>query len=268
MEKNKTRLIDEALASEKVLNTLRLGREFIVLNQKFTMLGMGIFLILNILSMSPLFGFLFTVFAGVFGLALQIYVGRTLYNTKDIFSYIEEIKGSDINKSLGNYFAPAFGAYIGLIIFLLALTFIFVFFGASMGLLTENMTELDLINLIATLGIPLILIFLLISYVQPLVHAKIIFSTNFEEGFKSVFTIFSAKLWKSAWQASYFKYVAVLGTLVGGVVFVIGILLDTLVRLTGLTLIGNIGLVLLIYIFMIIMSIGSMMSQRLVEEEQ
>jgi len=268
MEENKKRLIDEALVSEKIVNTLRLGREFIVLNQKFTMLGMGIFLILNILSTFPLIGIIFTVLTGVFGLALQMYIGRTLYNAKDIFSYIDEIKVSDIPKSLSNYFAPAFGAYVGLIIFLLGLTFIVVFFGASMGLLTENMTELDVINLMGTLGTPLILISLLISYVQPLVHAKIIFSNNFEEGFKSVFTIFSFKVWQSAWQTSYFKYVALLGTLVGGVVFIIGILLDTLVRLTGLTLIGNIGLVFVIYVFMIIMSVGSMMSQRLVEEEQ
>ena len=59
------RLIDEALASEPIRNTFRLGWEFITLNQKFTLTAIVIFILLNILGMIPMIALIFMVLSAV-----------------------------------------------------------------------------------------------------------------------------------------------------------------------------------------------------------
>ena len=260
-----TRLIDEALSSEPIKNTFRLGWEFIKLNQTFTLTAMIILIVLNVFGMIPLVSLIFMVLSAVFGLVIQIHVGKTFYESQDIKSYIHEIRDSSIDKLLTRHVATAFGAYIGWVVLLLLLIFLFGFIGGSMGIINEQMNEVDLVNAVVALGFPMLLMALVFSYVQPLVQANIMMANGLQEGFKAVFTLFSIRLWRSAFQSAYFKYVAGFGLVTLLLLFFFAFLVGLVTSLSGLTIVGNILLVLLMYVFMLIMAVGSMMAKRLVE---
>ena len=265
IENSDPRLIDEALNTEPIKNTFRLSWEFITLNQKFTFTLMGVFIALHVLGMIPILALIFMIFAGVFGLAIQIYIGRVFYKTTNITSYIKEIENSEINQVSYTSIAPAFGAYIGGLLFLFLVAFLFGVVANSMGLIHEGMNEQELAKMIGSLGMPMILIMLVILYLQPLVQANIILAKNFGEGFQAVFTIFSIRLWKQSIQKSYFLYVVILGFIVLSTMFVVVILLNSLGSAIGLPLFTNIILLACMYIFMIVMAIGSVMAKRLIE---
>jgi hypothetical protein len=264
-ENTKIRLIDEALASEPIKNTFRLAWEFIVLNRNFTLTLMGLFIGFHLLGMIPVLALVFMVFAGVFGLAIQIYIGRVFYQTSDINNYLGTIKESRIDMVSYTSIAPAFGAYLGGLFFLFLIAFLFGIVANSMGLIQEGMSESDLTQMIASLGMPMILTMLVLLYLQPLVQANIILAKNFSEGFKAVFTIFSINLWKKAFQKSYFSYVVILGIILLSSIFMIVLLLNIVENVSGLALVTNIILLGCMYLFMIITAIGSMMAKRLVE---
>lgn len=260
-----TRLIDEALSSEPIKNTFRLGWEFIKLNQTFTLTAVIILIVLNIFGMIPVATLIFMVLSAVFGLVIQIHVGKTFYESQDIKSYIHEIKESSIDNILTRHVATAFGAYMGWVVLLLVSMFLFGVIGGSMGIINEQMNQVDLVNALAILGFPLLLIALVLSYVQPLVQANIIMANGIQEGFKAVFTLFSIRLWRSAFQSAYFKYVAGFGLVTLLLLFFFAFLVGLVANLSGLPLVGNILLVILMYVFMLIMAVGSMMSRRIVE---
>jgi hypothetical protein len=260
-----TRLIDEALTSEPIKNTFRLGWEFIKLNQKFTLTAMIIFVVLNLFGMIPIASLIFMVLSAVFGLVIQIHVGKTFYESQDIKSYINEIKESTIDKLLTRHVATAFGAYMGWVVLLLLLILLFGFIGGSMGIINEQMSEADLLNALVTLGFPMLLIALVLSYVQPLVQANIIMANGVQEGFKAVFTLFSTHVWRMAFKSAYFKYVAGFGLVIILLLFFFAFIVGLLTSLSGLTIVGNILMVILMYIFMLIMAVGSMMAKRTVE---
>ncbi|HHH55041.1 MAG TPA: hypothetical protein ENK91_15365, partial [Bacteroidetes bacterium] len=109
---NNRRLIDEALLDTPIENTLRLAWEFIKLNKKFTFTAMGIFVVLNLLGAIPLLSLVFAVLAAVFGISIQMHVGRTFYGTENIETYIEEIEESRIDNVLTQYSSTAFGVYL------------------------------------------------------------------------------------------------------------------------------------------------------------
>ena len=113
------RLIDEALEHEPIKNTFRLAWEFIRLNQKFTLIAMGLFIVLNLLGGLPLMGTLFMVFAGVFGMMIQIHVGKMFYGTDKIETYVATIEDNKIENVIKQHIQVAFGAYMGLIVLLL-----------------------------------------------------------------------------------------------------------------------------------------------------
>ena len=264
-QKSDTRLVDEALASEPIKNTFRLGWEFITLNQKFTLTAMIIFVVLNLFGMIPIASLIFMVLSAVFGLVIQIHVGKTFYESQDIKSYIQEIQESRIDTLLTRHVATAFGAYMGWIVLLLLLILLFGFVGGSMGIINEQMNEADLLNALVTLGLPMLLIALVFSYVQPLVQANIIMAQGVQEGFRAVFTLFSSNVWRMAFQSSYFKYVAGFGLAIILLLFFFAFIVGILTAVSGLTIVGNILMVVLMYIFMLIMAVGSMMAKRRVE---
>lgn len=259
------RLIDEALASEPIRNTFRLGWEFITLNQKFTLTAIVIFILLNILGMIPMIALIFMVLSAVFGLAIQIYIGRTFYLSNSIKTYISEIEDSNLEAILNRHTATAFGAYIGWVALLVLFIILFSMVGGSMGIITENMSEADLINALILLGFPFLIVALILSYVQPLVQSNIIMANSFQEGFKAVFTIFSINLWRLSLQKSYFKYVASFGFVIILVLFIFAFIIGMISSLSGLALLGNILLMICMYVFMIIMSVGAMMARRVIE---
>ena len=255
-------LIDEALTSEPIRNSFRLGWEFITLNRKFTLTALVIFILLNILGMIPAIALIFMVLSAIFGMAIQIHVGRTFYLADGIKSYIHQIKESSLETILNRHTATASGAYMGWVVLFFILLFFLSIIAGSMGLISENMNESDLINLMLTLGFPLLLVALFISYVQPLVQANIVMSDGFGAGFKAVFTLFSMNLWRSALQKSYFKYVAIFGTVIMLALFLFISVISILITFSGIPLLGNILFMVGIYIFMVMMVIGSMMAKR------
>jgi len=265
-QNSNTRLIDEALSSEPIKNTFRLGWEFITLNQKFTLTAMIIFVSLNLFGMIPIASLIFMVLSAVFGLVIQIHVGKTFYESQDIKSYINEIKESSIDKILTQHVATAFGAYLGWVVLVLLFIVLFGFIGGSMGIINEQMNEADIFNSLVMLGFPMLLIALVLSYVQPLVQANIIMANGIQEGFKAVFTLFSTNVWRSSFQSSYFKYVAGFGLVIILLLFFFAFIVGIITSLSGLIIVGNILMVVLMYIFMIIIAIGSMMAKRRVEE--
>ena len=266
IQMNEKQLIDEALALEPIKNTFRLGWEFVVLNRQFTLTAMLFFIVLNLFGTIPILALIFMVFSTVFTLVIQIYVGQTLYYSENIKSYITKIENSRLDNSLTAYIAPAFGAYMGWISLGIMFVFLFSLTAGTMGLISENMNESDLLNLIFQLGLPLLLIFLIFSYVQPLVQANIIMSKSFREGFRAVFTLFSIDLWRKSFQKAYFSYVAIFGTLLMAMILLALFILGTLGSLIGLSFLMNILLLGLMYIFMIMMAVGSVMAKRIIEE--
>ena len=264
-DKRNSKLIDEALDFEPIKNTFRLGWEFVTLNKKFTLTAMVTFILLNILGMIPMIALIFMVLSAIFGLAIQIHVGRTLYFSRDIQSYISEIEYSSVEAILNRHTATAFGVYMGWTLLILIAILIFTFIGGALGLIGNNMSEVEIVNALITLGLPIILVALVLSYVQPLVQANIILSNSFKEGFKAVFTIFSIELWRLSFQKSYFKYVAIFGTILIVLLFLFTLVIGVVSGLSGLAVVGNILLMMGMYIFMIMMSVGSIMAYRVVE---
>jgi len=263
MQEDNTRLIDEASDFEPVKNTFRLGWEFIHLNQTFTLTVMAILILLNLLGMIPLISLITAMFAGILGMALQIYAGRAVYESNEITDYVELIKNSRIDsEEIKGHFSTAFGAYMGWVVLLIAFVFMASIMAVSSGLINENMNEADVLMAFASIGLPLVLVALILSYVQPLVHSNIVFANGFSEGFKAVFTLFSKDVWSSAMQKSYFTYVSVFGLVIMGIL----IPFIALFAIMGMGVVLNIGLVIISYMLMIIMSIAAMFARRIVEE--
>jgi len=262
MQEVNRRLIDEASESEAVKNTFRLGWEFISLNQMFTVSILGILIVLNFLGMIPVISLITSMLAGVLGITLQIYAGRVVYESDDILNYVDVIKKSDITEVWSRHSAAAFGTYIGWIILILVFVFIASILAVSFGLINENMNETDALMALASIGLPLVLVALVLSYVQPLVHSNIVLANSFQEGFKAVFTIFSKDVWSSAMQKSYFSYVAIFGLVI--MLCITPLALAFFVFAMGM--IFNILLVIVSYLLMIMMSVGAMMARRIVEE--
>jgi hypothetical protein len=263
MQEENQRLIDEASAFEPVKNTFRLGWEFIRLNQSFTLTVLALLIVLNLLGIIPLLSLVAPMLAGVLSMALQIYAGRSVYASKDINEYVGLIKNSRIdNEALKAHFSTAFGAYMGWIVLLVAFVFMVSIVAVSSGLINENMNETEVLIAFSSMVLPLALVALVLSYVQPLVHSNIVLSDGFVEGFKAVFTLFSRDVWSSALQKSYFAYISVFGLVI------MGALIPFIAFFTSVNMgiISNILLVIVSYVLMIMVSIAAMIARRIVEE--
>lgn len=265
MQEENRRLIDEALDFEPVKNTFRLAWEFIILNKNFTLMAMGAFVLLNFLGTLPVIGFILTVFAAAFGIVMQMHVGRTLYGTANIETYVDEIQKSSIKEALSNYLQTAFGIYLSWLVFMLLIIFSFSLLGITTGVFTEDMNENDIVNAFSDLGLPLVIFALLFSYLQPLVHSNIVLSNSGGEGFKAVFTIFTKDVWSSAMQKPYFFYVVKVALIILVLLVLVGVIFFALLH----PLLGAFSaffIFMSMYIFMVIMSVTSMMARRIVEE--
>ena len=260
MQENNIRLIDEATSFEPVKNTFRLGWEFITLNKKFTLSVIVVLFVLSMLGSIPLVGFIFSVFSSAFALAIQIYAGRLVYETENIETFVDEIDNADGQKLIERHFAPALGAYMGWMVMALFLVgLIYLLLGSSDINVTNNA---ELLVLFSAVGLPLMLVLLVFAYVQPLVQSNIVLANDFKEGFFAVFTVFSADVWRSAMQGSYFKYISVYGL----IVLVAAILFSLLFSVFAAIPILNIFiLIVFVYVFSIMMTVSAVMARRIVE---
>ena len=254
------RLIDEAIAHEPVKNTFRLAKEFMVLNKQFTLTAMSMLLLLNILS--AFLGLLAMVLSGVFTMAIQIYVSRLLYNAKDINEFITQSRESKVEKVLAQHALSGTGAYLGFVTLFLAILLLMVFLLQSQGFDMERVTSVEeLILTVSSVALPVLFLILLLSYVNPLVQANIALARDFKEGYLAVFTFFSANLWRQAFNKSYFKYII----LVLSIVFILAVVFGMLMTLPGIKLLANFFLIVLMYVYMIVMSMVAMFARRVVE---
>lgn len=263
MYENNLRLIDEAISSEPIKNTFRLGWEFITLNKQFTLTMISVLIVLSYLGMIPTIGFIFTLFFSALSMAIQIYVGRLVYESNNIETFVGEIQHAKGETIIQRYFAPALGAYMGWLVIglvvLLLLTFMIGMTGVSES--TLNSTT-ELVELFSLIGFPILIIVGLVSYIQPLVQANVVLSNDFKEGFFAVMTLFSIELWRQALQKSYFKYMFWLGLIVLGASLVLGLLFSIF---SAIPILNIVVMIIFVYVLVVFMSVASVMAKRIIE---
>ena len=263
MYENEKRLIDEAISEEPIKNTFRLGWEFITLNKTFTMTILSVLLGMSLLGMLPIIGFIFLLLPGVLSLIVQIYAGRLVYETKNIETFVSEINEAKGENIVQRYFAPAIGAYAGWLLLGFIFMVIFSLLIGSVGNLESSLNNNDtLITLLSTVAMPILVVFLLISYVQPLIQANVIMADTFQEGFLAVMTLFSRTVWAKAFQSRYFNYMALFGLVLFLAVFLFGFLFAFL---GAIPILNMIVMSVFMYLAMIIMSVSAVVARRIVE---
>jgi len=255
-------LLDEALASEPIKNTLQLTWEFIVLNKKFTLTAITLFFVLNILT--PYLGLLAIVPSGLFSLIIQIYFSRLIYHAQDIEELIENIKGSKVEEAVSKNAFVAVGAYIAWVILFIVLLFIVGLIIKNSGVPLENVkTVEELMPVAQILFLPIAILTLFVSYIHPLVLSNIALAEDFKEGFLAPFTLFSPSLWKASFKNGYPKYIV----MIMGLTFVGALLLGIFMSLPIINIVAGFILVIVMYGYMVLSSVVAMMGRRMIENE-
>ena len=261
MEEKHQKLIDEAIANEPIKNTFRLGWEFIVLNQTFTAISLGVAVVSNVLStMVPSIGFIVMIIYGVYMLGLQILIGKTIYESENIENFVQKVKEIEFKSFVEKYLPLAIGAVIGW-----AVVYTVILMGILIiGLLAYFITG----NMEATLTlafIPASILLLFFAYIQPLIQAKMALGENLEETMMAVFTIKDKKVREQSLNKQYFKYISSILLVFLAIPFALstaqgmGLLPSTLNSLFMLVL------PILMYISTVILSVGYMLSKQMVE---
>jgi hypothetical protein len=264
MQENNTRLIDEALSSESIKNTFRLGWEFITLNKQFTYISLAIAVGTHILSyVDESLGFFLMLFYGFYMIAVQIEVGKIVHNTQNIETFIDEVKAVDALKVVRIHAEQVIGAVIGWSLVYIGIMVLFIVMGFMAYALIGSMEEALAFTLI-----PATVLLLFVAYLQPLIQAKIALSTNLEEAMFSVFAIVKPEFRQRAFNKSYFKYVASL-------LFVLLAIPFALTTMQGLGLFSSVSILnevlmvllpIAVYVATVIMAVGYMMASRMVEK--
>ena len=272
MQENNMRLIDEIVASEPIKNTFRLGWEFIVLNKPLTLTLITLLFVLSILGAIPIIGVVFSLFSSILFISVQIFIGRLVYESDNIEVFVDKVskvKGEDIVKE---YFSPALGAYAGwMVLGLLMLIVVSILIG-SMGLGLSNIdlnsasaiqeNQEVLLQLISTVALPMLIVLLILSYVQPLVQSHVVLANDFKEGFFAVMKLFSVDVWRDAFKGSYFKYMFWFSS----VMLAIGLFFGVIFAIFGAIPFLNIFVVIVFaYVMMVIMTVAAMVARRVVE---
>jgi len=259
MQEVPTRLIDEVVLTEPIKNTFRLAWEFIVLNKNLTFTAMSMLLLLNIASI--FLGLLAMVLSGVMSMAIQIYVARLIYESQNIETFVEETKKGKLETILSTNIFTATGAYLGTASLFLGILFLLALAVQSMGIDFEKMQLEELMKALEVLILPVIITLLLLSYLHPLVQSNIALAKDFKEGYRAVFTLFTPTLWKQAFQNYYFKYIALMILIIGSGAFLLGLVM----ALPGINLLANFIFIVLMYLYMVLISVVSMVARRMTE---
>ncbi|CAA6826013.1 MAG: Unknown protein [uncultured Sulfurovum sp.] len=264
MQENNTRLIDEALSAEPIKNTFRLGWEFVTLNKKFTYISLAIAVGMNLLSyLDPSLAFFVMLIYGFYMIAVQIEVGRVIHGTQNIETFIADVEAVDVKNVIKGHVERAIGSVIGWSLVYTGVMVLFAVAGFMIYAIIGSPNE----TLVLTL-IPAGVLLLLVAYLQPLIQAKVALSANIEEAMFSVFSIVKPELRIRAFSKSYFKYVASL-------LFVLLAIPFALTMIHGMGLFSSVPLLneilmiflpMAVYVTTVIMSVGYMMSARMVGE--
>ena len=263
MQESNFRLIDEALAVEPIKNTFRLGWEFIILNRRLTITIISTLIVLAFLGLLPIVGFVFGLFSSVLSQSMQIYLGRLVYSSENIGEFVSDIEQVDGEVIVKRHFAVAMGSYVGWIAVAFLLLMFFGVLAGTMGLDESILNnEKELIAFLTTMASPLIVTMLFLFYLQPLVQANVMMSNSFNEAFSAVFTLFSVRLWKMAFQRNYFRYISLFGLILLVMAFLFAMVVSVGMSIPVLNILI---MVVPLYVISIIFSVSSMMARRLVE---
>ncbi len=260
MQEQRQFLLDEARAEEPIKNTLRLAWEFMVLNKKFTLTAMSLLLLLNILT--AFLGVLAMVISGIFSLAIQIYLSKLVYNAQNIEEFIKETKASNVEVAVAKNALVATGAYWAWIILFLSLFFILVLVIESYGFSLDNIKTVEELMLIGQiLLLPITILAILVSYINPLVQSNIALASDFKGGFWATFSIFSPTLWRNSFKNGYPKYILMMM----GLIFLALLFLGIFISLPIINILANFIVIVMMYGYMVLISVVSMMGRRIVE---
>lgn len=276
MELTENRLLDEA-RSEPVKNAFRLGWEFVDQNRMLALATLGIFVLLSLLEVVPFIGLIAAVALGVFGQAIQIYVGRSFYEAASIQEFVEGAAATTLKEFLTRYQAPAFGAWLGWFVIGMAMLILWLVLVGMTGFdpavfeggMQDEAQALEFLKVMGSATLPLILIALVLMYVYPIVQGRIILSDTFGDAFKAVFSFFSPTVWSNAMKGEYFSFVLVFGLALIGFSFVVGIVLALLMLIPALGLIvGFVAVMLMMYVLMIILGVANVLGREIAEGGQ
>ena len=259
MQEDSRRLIDEAISFEPIKNTFRLSWEFVILNKKFTLTAMSMLLLLNLLTM--FLGLLAMFASGILSMAIQIYISRLIYQTENIETFIAESKESKLETIVSKYSFTAMGAYFGTITLLLIFLALLTLLIQNLGVDLENIKLEELVVRLQPFALPMVLFTLAISYIYPLVESNIALSRDFKEAYRAVLTLFSPTLWRKTFHREYFRYISLLLLMVGAGMLFFGVL----ITIPVINIFSGFIIVIVMYLYMVLMSVTSMMARRVVE---
>jgi len=260
MHNEKRKLLDEALSHEAIKNTFRLSWEFMVLNRKFTLTAMSMLLLINILS--PFLGLLSMLLSGVFLMAIQLYIAKSIYGAKSMGEFVAQTQKAKIEKAVEENLLVAFGAYLGETVLLFLFLFLFSMLIQTLGFELEKVKKVeDLVVILKAVAFPLMILLLYVSYMRPLVLAKISMATSLQEGFRAMLTLFSFSLWRSTLGTGYFYYMSRLLVLI----FMGATFLGILLTIPFMSFLAGFIIIAMLYIYSVIFSISAMMGRRVVE---
>jgi len=229
MEETRTpKIVDQALA-HPIKYTLMLTKEVFVLNKGLLLGFAAIITLFAFLSAIPIIGFLPSILSGVLMFALQIFVGKTFYQANTMDEFVNKIRSATLMDIWNKYWKPATGAYLGwagVMLILIIISGLIISITGNVDSLVAATSSGDLTVLFAALPgmiIPLML-FAMIFYVSPLVMANIFKAENFNDAFMAVFTLFSAEVWRRAFNVNYFNYITLLGLVLIGLAVIVFII--------------------------------------------
>lgn len=268
MVSEKNRLVGEA-RQQPVKNAFRIGLEFLDQNRLLAAMTMGAFIVLTLLEAVPVLGLAAAIAIGVFSQSVQIYVGRTFYEADGMEGFADAARQSTFGPFMGRYRGPAFGAWLGWFIVGMALGVLFFIvlfaFGADPQVF-ENAAQgegdpVALITALATAGIPVLFLALLLTYFYPAVQGRVILSDSFNEAFRSVFTLFSPSLWKQTMNGEYFRFIFYFGLALMGILVLIAVTMSLLFMIPFLgVILAMVWMMFLLYAFILIISVANMIA--------
>ncbi len=276
-EKKEMNIVDQALA-HPIKYTFMLTKEVYSLNKRFFWGLVALTVLLALLSEIPLLGIIASVVSGILIFSVFLFTGKVFDRSLHMDMFVEEIEGINISKLWNNYWQIAFGAYLGWVLILLIIIFLTAFILGLSGqmdlLMSGDIAAQSPSTLLSLVAVPLLL-FALILYLVPLVFANTIRTDTFGDAFKSVFTLFSGSVWHRAFTGVYFKYMALLGLVVIGLILVLSILFSLLLALSAidptLMLIGTILIVIFALVFQLLTNIfyafSSVIADRMTQDD-
>ncbi|RKQ61707.1 hypothetical protein C7457_1149 [Thermovibrio guaymasensis] len=164
------------------------------------------------------------------GIQIMVYYGTPIlkgFSKDELYSFIES---STVKKVFTERFETSAGIFLSsfimnslLVVFLLI---VIVLSGIPIGSV-ENLSEIQLVNLLLKLFFVFMLVILVISwylYLYPLAFGYAMNKESFGEAFLSFFKMLSPSLWKRTLSLKYFTFIAVSG-LLGTIFLLVGLVL-------------------------------------------